>query len=84
MFQTDERVWKHIDGVLCDFWWRSKEGKHRISWDDISKLKHMGGLGFRNIKLFNIALLAHQAWRLLHDLSYLSAWVLKGLLFPGV
>jgi hypothetical protein len=20
---------KHIDGVLCDFWWGSKEGKRR-------------------------------------------------------
>jgi hypothetical protein len=55
---------KHIDGVLHDFWWGSKDGKRRtcwVAWDDISKLKHMGGLGFKNIELFNLALLACQS-----------------------
>jgi len=55
---------KHIDGVLRDFWCGSKDGKRRtcwVAWDDISKLKHMGGLSFKNIELFNLALLACQS-----------------------
>ena len=84
-FKLPRGLCKHIDGVLRDFWWGSKEGKHRtcwVAWDNMSKPKHMGGLGFRNIELFNLALLARQAWRLLHDPSSLSARVLKAAYFP--
>lgn len=45
--------------------------------------KHNGGLGFKDIQCFNLALLAKIGWRITHRLDFLLATVLRDKYFPG-
>lgn len=45
------------------------------------KFKESGGLGFRDLKLFNQALIAKQSWCILRNPSSLVSKVLKGCYF---
>lgn len=68
------------------FWWGSKAGASktaRVSWSTMTRPKFDGGLGFCDMKLFNLALLARQAWRILQEPNTLSARLLRAVYFPG-
>jgi hypothetical protein len=85
-FKLPRGLCEHINGILRSFWWGSKEGKRKtcwVAWDDMIKPKYMRGMGFRDIELFNLALLARQAWRILMAPETLSARVLQAVYFPG-
>jgi hypothetical protein len=85
-FLLPQGLCQHINAMLRKFWWGCREGERKsswVSWWEMCKPKHMGGLGFRDIELFNMALLAHQGWRMLQNPDSLSARVLKAKYFPN-
>ncbi|GKB29371.1 reverse transcriptase [Tanacetum coccineum] len=66
------------------FWGGDAHGSHIhwVGWDRISRPKDEGGLGFRDLKAFNLALLAKQGWRLIVNPHSFWGRVLKGIYFP--
>jgi hypothetical protein len=71
--------------AMVDYWWGIEEGRKKMhwrSWEWLSTPKSLGGMGFRDLNLFNQAMLGRQCWRLLTDPSSLCARVLKGRYFP--
>jgi hypothetical protein len=49
----------------------------------MGKAKVVGGMGFRDLHLFNKALLAKQSWRLWKEPERLVANIMKAKYYPG-
>ena len=53
-----------------------------MSWEKLCAPKSCGGMGFKKLKEFNLALLAKQGWRLQQSYDSLVYKVLKAKYFP--
>ena len=74
-----------MERMMKNFWWGQRQQETKLGWVNWKRMcnpKARGGLGFRNLKAFNLAMLAEQAWRILNNLSSLVARVLKAKYFP--
>lgn len=66
--------------MICKFWWGHKKGKAQIHWLSRDRLcipKKFGGIDFRSLSEFNMALIAKQVWRVIREPNSLLARVLK-------
>jgi hypothetical protein len=59
-FQLSKGTCKTITSIRAKFWrsgYLDKRSMHWLAWEKLSVPKSQGGMGFRNLEAFNIALL---------------------------
>ncbi|XP_013632788.1 PREDICTED: uncharacterized mitochondrial protein AtMg00310-like [Brassica oleracea var. oleracea] len=75
---------ENLANAIAQFWWSlnlPKRDIHWVKWENLSKPRGDGGIGFKMIHKFNLALLGKQLWRLVQYPDSLVARVLKGKYF---
>jgi hypothetical protein len=86
VFKFPVGLTEDLSKIVRDFWWGDEENRRRMhwmSWEKMTRPKSQGGVGFRDLRIFNQALLARQAWRLIHFPDSLCARVLKAKYYPS-
>ncbi|XP_019190015.1 PREDICTED: uncharacterized protein LOC109184468 [Ipomoea nil] len=73
-----------IERTMNRYWWGSgnERGIHWKAWDKLCIPKKYGGLGFKELHAFNIAMLGKQAWRLLTKPDSLVSRVYRARYYP--
>lgn len=74
-----------IERAICNFWWGGSDQSRKIHWTAKSKLfqhKNEGGMGFKSLRDFNLAMLAKQIWRLHTNPNSLLSQCYKSKYFP--
>ncbi|KAG7583713.1 Reverse transcriptase domain [Arabidopsis suecica] len=83
-FKLPQTVCQQLESVMADFWWKNKKegkGMHWKAWHQLCNTKATGGLGFKDIEAFNVALLGKQLWRMVTHQESLMAKVFKSRYF---
>ncbi|XP_010236635.1 uncharacterized protein LOC104584175 [Brachypodium distachyon] len=80
VFKLPFSVCEDLTQMTRNYWWGAENGKqktHWMAWDKMIRPKRQGGIGFRDMRIFNQTLLARQAWWLIENPNSLCAQVLK-------
>jgi hypothetical protein len=71
--------------IVRNFWWGEDEKRRKVhwkAWDVLTRLKNFGGVGFRDLKLLNQAMLARKRWRIISNPNSMCARFLKSIYYP--
>ena len=85
-FKLPDTLCEELMSMICNFWWGQKQDERKLnwmSWDKLCMPKVDGGMGFKQLKLFNLALLANHGWRLQMGQNSLVYHVFKAKYFPN-
>ncbi|XP_074271423.1 uncharacterized protein LOC141595357 [Silene latifolia] len=85
VFKIPANFCEELRSIVSRFWWGHDENKKMIfwvAWNKLVKPKADGGIGFRDFRLFNLALLGKQAWRLITNSGSLWSRLIKARYYP--
>jgi hypothetical protein len=76
-----------IEKMINGFWWgnggsSSSRGIHWLSWDKLTFHKTKGGMGFRDLTTFNLAMLGKKGWKFQTQPECLVTKLFKARYFP--
>ena len=85
VFQLPVMLCDELNTMCARFWWGQIENEKKIHWkiwNILSQPKKEGGIGFRGLRSFNLAILAKQGWRLIQEQGSLLYGFFKVRYFP--
>uniref|UniRef100_A0A803QCK5 Reverse transcriptase domain-containing protein n=1 Tax=Cannabis sativa TaxID=3483 RepID=A0A803QCK5_CANSA len=87
VFLLTHEIWSSLEGMMAKFWWKSQsssssKGVSWVSWKKLCQHKNVGGLGFRDLRDYNLSFLGKQGWRLLTMEDTLVAKIYKARYYP--
>ncbi|CAL1400234.1 unnamed protein product [Linum trigynum] len=86
VFMVPDGSLDEIRRAISSFWWGQQKEEKRIpwkAWKNMCKPKEEGGMGFKDIKLFNQAMVGKHLWNLMTKPDSLAARVLKAKYYPN-
>ncbi|XP_042964743.1 uncharacterized protein LOC122298967 [Carya illinoinensis] len=76
VFRFPRKLCKDINSMIANFWWsgnKDSRGIHWKGWDKMGENKKNGGMGFRDIDVFNRAMFAKQDFKVRSPINTLPA-----------
>lgn len=87
MYLIPPSLGDEIQRMMNSFFWGSSQRNNRginwLDWDKLTIPKKFGGMGFRNIYAFNLAMLAKQAWKFIDCPDALVSRIFKARYYPN-
>jgi hypothetical protein len=87
IFLIPDSLIDEIEKMMNSFWWghggSNHRGIHWMSWEKLSVHKNSGGMGFKDLTAFNLAMLGKQGWKIQSQPDSLVSRLFKARYFPN-
>lgn len=87
LFQLPSTMIDSIEKIMNSFCWGHGRANlrsiHWMNWEKLSAPKIHGGMGFKDLTAFNLAMLGKQGWKFITEPDSLVACIYKARYFPS-